>query len=273
MGKTYNICLATPEDATDMEQNFFQKCMRGVQSTASKSDYDVLVCAISDGDISKLERIVKNHKVDGVILGRTLLTDDGVCLLKESGIPFVVIGSVNAEEVVQIDNNHFDACRELTLALIKKGIEKFALIGSGSNHIVNLTRYAGFEKALKESDIQIDEDLIMMDNMNCQDVEEALGKAVDLGAECIVCMDDWICNTALIKLRRDNIDVPEKIRVASFYDSQLLEGHPVSVTAIHYNPKELGSVAASTLFDMINGKQVSGKIVLGYEVLLKDSTK
>lgn len=82
-------------------------------------------------DMSQLQRVVENHKIDGLILGRTLIRDDRIKYLKQTYLPFVAIGSTEEPNVAQIDNDHIEACRELTSILIMKGMKKFALIGWG----------------------------------------------------------------------------------------------------------------------------------------------
>ena len=44
-------------------------------------------------DMSQLQRVVENHKIDGLILGRTLIRDDRIKYLKQTDLPFVAIGS------------------------------------------------------------------------------------------------------------------------------------------------------------------------------------
>ena len=53
----------------------------------------------------------------------------------------------------------------------------------------------------------------------------------------------------------------------------ILENYRPSITSLQYDPRELGAVACKTLFDYISGKEVQRKILLGYEVVLKGSTK
>ena len=100
-------------------------------------------------------------------------------------------------------------------------------------------------------------------------MEEVLEK----GADCIVCMDDGICNWVLDKLRKEGISVPEQIKVASFYNSALLENNRPALTSLQYDPKELGKTAGETLFRMIEGEEIADRILLGYEVTLKGSTQ
>ena len=91
--------------------------------------------------------------------------------------------------------------------------------------------------------------------------------------DCIVCMDDAICMEVLYKLRREGISVPDQIRVASFYNSSMLETHDPSITSLDFDAKELGMLVCRTLLDMIEGQKVQKKTLLGYEVRLRESTK
>ena len=271
--KTYNICWVVPGDSSMTALPFFQRCMAGVVDVASAENYDILMGVVYDNNISHLKRIVSNHKVDGVILGRTLINDESIPYLIESKVPFVAIGSTDYKDVVQIDNDHFKACNELASILIMKGIKKFALIGGDSNHVVNRTRREGFLHALKEQKIDITDDDIFMNCLSDEDVERATDTALRNGAECLMCMDDGICSATIAKLKRDEVSIPEDIKIASFYNSELLSNNQPTITALQYDPKELGINACKTLFDILNGIEVEQKVMLSYEVQLKSSTQ
>ncbi len=104
--KTYNISWTMPGDSAVPSLPFFQRCMLGVSEVALSEDYDILLTMVYEDDISQLKRVATNRKVDGFILGRTLMNDIGAAFLKESGIPFVTIGSSQLGGVVQVDNDH-----------------------------------------------------------------------------------------------------------------------------------------------------------------------
>ena len=188
-------------------------------------------------------------------------------------MPFVVIGSSHDEDVIQIDNDHIGACRELTSIIIMKGIKKLALIGGSMEHVVNQTRREGFEMGLTEHGLGKDAGMIYMDCETESMVEHATDRCLKNKVECIICTDDRVCTTVLNKLNRDGINIPEQIKVASFYDSIMLDNYKPAITSLCYDPKELGKVACTTLFDYIAGKKVQKKVLLGYDVILKGSTK
>lgn len=271
--KTYNISWTMPGDSAVPSLPFFQRCMLGASEVALSEDYDILLTMVYEDDISQLKRVATNRKVDGFILGRTLMNDIGAAFLKESGIPFVTIGSSQLGGVVQVDNDHIRACRELTKILIMKGLHRIAVIGGGMNHVVNHTRLRGFQMACEELEINQDPDMIYLNNEAAADVERAVDDALRKQAECILCMDDRVCSATLSKLRKEEVQIPTDVKVASFYNSELLENNQPAITTLQFEPKELGATACRTLFDILDGKPVENKQLVGYEVLLKGSTQ
>lgn len=271
--KTFNIGVVLPADSNLTEIPFFQSCLMGICEVAASLDYDVVVTTATDDDISLLKRIINNHKVDGVILTRSLLNDLPALYLKETNIPFVVIGSNEDEEIIQIDNNHVVACSELTSFLLISGNTSLALIAGNQNHIVNRNRYLGFMKAFADRDQQVDSNLIFLNANNNTQVDRAVDQILANQVDCIVCTDDLICSRVLARLDEVNCLVPDDIRVASFYNSAFLENHNPPITAINIDVKELGLIAGKRLIDLISGESVAPKTFVNYEIVLKKSTK
>lgn len=271
--KTYNLAVVMPGDYELIDLPFFQNCIMGIQEIASSFDYDMLLTVCNNADVTKLERIVRNRKVDGVILLRSFMDDVQVEYLQEKNVPFVVTGSSNYKGVVQVDNDHRAACRELTSILLMKRMKKIALIGGNEEHVVTQSRLMGFKDAFADSGTAVDESLIYMNLYNPVLLDGKLDDIIKREVDCIVCMDDAICMEVLYKLRREGISVPDQIRVASFYNSSMLETHDPSITSLDFDAKELGMLVCRTLLDMIEGQKVQKKTLLGYEVRLRESTK
>ena len=164
--KTYNIGVVWPDDYNAVDLPFFQRCIIGISEVTSSHGYDILVTLVNGNDTSSLRRIISNHKVDGIILTRTVVDDVHVRFLKESRIPFVTIGGSLEGDVVSVDNDNFSACRELTSILIAKGLRRLSLIGGSTDHIITRTRYDGFMAALKDAGIVADNSLIYLDVEN-----------------------------------------------------------------------------------------------------------
>ena len=271
--KTYNIAWVIPGDSSVTELPFFQKCMLGVSDVAASQDNDILLCMVYDDDRSNLERIVRNRKVDGVILARTLFKDPCVEFLLQSRIPFVTIGSTPYKNVFQIDNDHVGACKELTAVLLLKGMKNIALIGGNENHVVNRSRRDGYLKAFNDLKIPVNSDIIYMNSDTKSQVVRAVSDALDKSVDCILCTDDMITEFALDEIRKQGMTIPDDIRIASFYNSPLLESYRPAITTLDYDPKLLGSEACNTLFSLMSGEDIPKKRLLQYDVTIKRSTQ
>ena len=134
--KTYNLCVVMPGEYDVVDLTFFQECLFGIQEIAGIMEYDILLSICKNNDISSLERIISNRKVDGVILMRTFVEDRQIEYLQEKKVPFVTIGSSNYTGVIQIDHNHKSACKELTSIILMKGMKRIALIGGDSGKLM-----------------------------------------------------------------------------------------------------------------------------------------
>ncbi len=271
--KTYNIALLLPSEFSKFEQPFSRESLSGVYKTAVKCDYDVVITIAQPNDLTPVRRVIENRKVDGCILFQARENDAVISYLKENNIPFVLMGSCEDQEIVQVDNAQREACQELTSILLLQGVRKVAILGGNMLNQVNKSRYEGFMKACNNYNYKIENSYIFLDLDNDVLVARATADAIGRGAECIVCMDDTICTDVLRYIEKTTYCIPEDVRIASFYDNQWLREYMVSVTAIHFDAEELGGVACRMLLDMLDDRIVERKTELGYQVVLRESTK
>lgn len=271
--KTYNIGFVMPGDYSLVDLPFFQKCLMGISEVASSSDYDVLISMVTEADISQLEWMINNHKVDGIILSRTLVKDAPAEFLMKQSLPFVTIGTALNKNIIQIDNDHRSACRELTSILLMRGIRRLALIGGNKTHVVTQKRLQGYMDAFLEQKQSVDKGLVYMDVESGIMVEWIVEELIQKQAECVICMDDSICTLVLNKLKKQKLRVPADIKVASFYNSTLLENNIPPITSLQFDVRELGMLTCKILLDLIEGKEIQGRTLLGYEVSMKESTQ
>lgn len=270
--KTYNLGMVLPGDYNIVELPFFQNCVLGISREASASGYDVLISVVTDGDITQLERAVTNRKIDGAILTRTLVNDAPMRYLKESRVPFVAIGSAE-DEVVQIDNDHRSACRELTGMLLEQGVKKIALIGGNENYVVNGSRLKGFQDAFDSRPEWNGSRRVILNVDDDHTVDRIMEELLQEGTECIVGMDDFLCGCVLNALQLRQIGVPQRMQIASFYDSTILTNRLPAITSIGFDMEELGRRACELLLRMLDGEEVERHTLLGYEVRMRQSTQ
>jgi DNA-binding LacI/PurR family transcriptional regulator len=271
--RTFNIGVVWPCDYNAVDLPFFQRCMIGMSEITSSFGYDIVVSLIAGDDLSSLKRIIENHKVDGVVLTRTMVNDTPARYLKESGVPFVAIGKTDDPDIITVDNDNLGACKELTSILLAKGLRKLALIGGSTNHIITRTRYEGFVDAFESMGLEVDQNLVYLDIENNIKISGIIKTLLKKNIDGVICMDDSIAGEVISRCRDEHIRIPDDLRVASFYNSSLLESTVPSVTSLNFNDRNLGAEAARTLLAIIAGENAQSKMLKNYEVILKESTK
>lgn len=273
--RTHNIAFVVPGEYSTVDISFFQRCLFSISETAANFHYDMIVTSMNTGDISSLERLVTNHKIDGVILARTVENDPAIQYLKAKKFPFITLGTTSFSQVTQIDNDHLGACTEMTSLLLLKGLSRLGLIGGNKRHIVNQKRLEGFVRAHNNLNRTINHEDIFLDAVNMAAIDRAVDDMIKHQVQCIVCMDDYICQMVLSKVLRNKMTIPKDIKIASFYDSSVndIAGILHNVTSITFDAGQLGEVACKTMIDKIEGRPVKDLLLLGYNITLKQSTQ
>ncbi len=270
---TGTIAIVLPEAKELVDQPFFYTCMSGVNEMAQANACDTLIITAGIQDLSQLRRVVGAGKVDGVILAQTYRIDPFAAYLKDQKIPFVAIGSLDDDDVVQVDHDNRGGCRDLTAILLARGMRRIAYLGSAEGKVVNEERYAGYIQAYEDAGVSVDSGIVSRDELTVSEMERKVEHFLQRGADCILCQDDSVCGNVLKTLRSRGKRVPEDVKVASCYNSKMLENYPLSITTLDFDVMESGRTACRLLLDLIGGRRVPMKTILDHEVLLKDSTK
>lgn len=270
--KSYNIALVFSRQFSNLEGAFLRKTITAVCDVMAGNEYDVLLTMVSEQEARPLRRLLVNHKIDGVILARSLERDPLIPLLQESGLPFVTIGRPADAAVQYVDHDQVGGCRELTRLLLQKGLRRMALLGGSMLYTVNQTRLEGYRQAHEQCQCAVEESLLFME-LETDDLRiDAVHQAVERGADCLLCMDDHVALLALNTVRRMGLQVPGDICIASLYDGEALLECTPQITAVSFDPEQLGGRAAQQLLAAIRRQPVETGTLLGYQLGLRAST-
>jgi DNA-binding LacI/PurR family transcriptional regulator len=196
-----------------------------------------------------------------VIVSRNLVGSRLISYLVGTGLPFVLVGTADHHDVVQIDHDHRTACRELTSLLAQRWGGTAGLIAGARSHLVSRARAKGFTDAAPDAPIvwsAIDE----------QSVIAAFHHLRSQGVDLFFCEDDMICQYLETNLQAGRLGVnPANVHVASFYDSPLLTAVSPTVPVLHFDSVNLGAKACQMLLARIDGQDVDN-VLLEYEIVM-----
>ena len=270
--RTFNVGLVFPADSALGEMPYFQTLMTGVCDRAMEYEYDVLIILADNDGISALKHAVRNKKIDAVMVSRCEQDSKVINFLKEAAIPYIVVGNPMEPGVPFIDHDNEGAATRMIETLIDKGITRMALIGGGENINVTHSRLAGFRQGFINRGMKADENQIYLNMHKSDRMDKVLKTAIAEGAECIVCMDDMLCNSVLNCLHNDGLSVPEDIKLCSFYDSNLLSTSKPSITSLYFDAKKLGAEGLSMLMRNLDGEDVTNLTLSDFNIQMRDST-
>ena len=270
--KTFNIGIVFPHDSTFDEMPYFHNVLAGACETATEHNYDVLVILADNDDISALQRAVLNKKLDGVIVSHCIRDSKVISYLKQNDLPFLVLGNPLDDDVLYIDNDNRGASIKIIETLANQNIRKFAIIGGNDSLFVTQSRLEGYSIGLSNSGIEVDKDLIFLNMHKGEKISYAVKNCLSNGVECIVCMDDVLCNSVLIYLQNNGVNVPKDVKLVSFYDSTLLLNQKPSITSLSFDSRSFGRKGVETLLNKIDEGVACSVILNDYDIKIREST-
>ncbi|AMC93976.1 hypothetical protein AOC36_08250 [Erysipelothrix larvae] len=273
--KTILVCV------TELKNPFNVPIFDGIQNSAKKNGYDVLILQTKDiyMDFSDFESVLKSQRFVGVIFVSTLnqhqlrdITDQlshrtpiVLCseFIEDSNVPYVGI-------------NDLDAMHKATNYLLSVGRKNIYFINSQLNRNYARKREQGFRLAMSQAGLSINEDYIV----RLSSVTHALAYAATLHIldqnprpDAILCVSDMFAIGALKACQKRNLRVPEDVAIVGFDNIEITTMVQPSITTIEQPSYQIGYQASELLIEKIHFPSVSPKqIILDTELIIRDST-
>ncbi len=277
--KTIGVLLPT------IEQPFLSSLISGVEITAKKLGYNVIIVQSHDsykGEMN-LVKSLYNNRVSGVICSLAMETPNAshFQLFIDSNTPLVFVDRVPKEAFntykVVIDN--FDAGYKATKHLISQGCKRIAHLAAGSEFSIYNERKKGYLAALKEFNLPIEDELIIkLNGITLEEAARATNILLDLKnpPDGIFAPGDILGVSAIQCAKKRGVNVPEDLAVIGFNDdpiSKIIEPHLSSIT----NPGfKMGQASAEIILKTLKSQEkdeVKETRMLSTEVIVRESSK
>ena len=278
--KTGNIGVIMPTRTEDIFLNpFFPEALRGILKGASNKGYDILLSTNTgkDDELKRIKTFIRGSKVDGIILMSSKMNDECIEYLSSIKFPFSLIGSPYdfIEKVNHVDNDNYMAAYELTRYLTIIGRKRIAMIAGDDKLIVTKKRIEGYIKALEESNISFDKDLLFIGSFDEKTGYRYGKNLLDLKPrpDGLIVTDDLVAFGAIQVFESLNISIPEDIAVASFNNSVLSRHSSTPFTSVDVNAYQLGKKSINLLVEAMEKGIEGKKIIIPYKIYKRESTE
>ena len=257
MQKTHTIGLIIP----DISNPFFPEIARAIEDKAQKLGYSVIFFN-TDNHLEREKKAVelfKSKQVDGLIVSLSVGNEEILKNLKKANYPVVQIDrSVlnHSYPLVSIDNHH--SAYQIVEFMLKKGHRRIAHISGDLNTTTARERMAGYKKALKDYEIEIDQDLIIEGDYTQHSGFEAMQKLLKLKKRptAVFAANDLSAAGVYKALFAAGLDIPQDMAVAGHDDIDIASLLRPELTTIRQPKYSLGERAVTVLLKMINKKNL-----------------
>ncbi|WP_130805835.1 LacI family DNA-binding transcriptional regulator [Senegalia massiliensis] len=270
--KTKTIGIIIP----DVMNLFFSELARGVEDAAEKRGYTVILCN-SDNKESKEEKyinILQEKMVDGIII--TAPENRTRQSIKNQDIPLVLVDRDIETQIDQkigritVDNR--DGAYKATKYLIESGCRDIGMISSNYKNKPSSDRIKGYEKALYESNININQNKIFLENYTIESGYNGAKKILkETEVDGIFCGNDLIAIGAIKALKEKNIRIPEQVKIIGFDDIQISQYMDPPLTTIRQPIYQMGEEAVKMLISLIKNKGKNLEKILQTKLIQRGS--
>ncbi len=266
----------------ELNSNFITSVLAGVEKITTEGGYDLII-AHSSENVTKEIANAKNlfeKRVDGLIASLSFETTNlnHFQSFVEKGVPVIFFDRVEQDgnsTVVIIDNAR---CGYLaTQHLIDQGCKRIAHVTSMLRRNVYSQRYKGYQDALFDNGIALDEKLLII-----KDLSEAAG--VDAAMEImrikplpdgVFITNDFVAAVCIRTLKEHGIKIPEDIAIVGFNNDAIGKLIEPTLTTINYPGNDMGEIAARNLINHLKGisnMHHTNTIVVRTELIVRNSS-
>lgn len=278
--KTNNIGLLI----LDIKNPYQTEVIRGIENykNAKNLDYNLLLIDMLQTEKSGdkyIDSFIQN-RVNGILTTSDRISRESLKNLKILGIPIIFIERFLKFADIEVDYITSDNTKGsylMTNYLLGLGHRKIAFLTPQIDSTVISMRIQGYKNAIKDfNDPAVAEEIIYGDDFSFNSGFKAAEKifSKDSKPTAIFCINDYSAYGVIDYCMSKGIKIPGEVSIAGFDDIQFSSLGLISLTTIRQPIKEIGRLAAETLFKKLEtGDKKRIKRVLAPELVIRNSTR
>ena len=240
--------VVNARDAEAFSNVFFSRSLFAIEQAAQARGYQVIIANGAQSRGGTIEALMKEHKVDGLILPPTTVKPT---LMETIGdFPYVVLGTPDTlrSETCWVDNNNEQGAEMAVRHLQKQGYQCIAYLGGHQKRGFTKRRIRGYQNVNSGTETILNTD---------GTAENAYTLAFD----------------ALKACKELHLSVPQEIGIVAFDNYPLAEYMDPPLTIVDIDTAMLGEQSVQLLFRRIENKVGNQQIILSTNLVVRASSE
>lgn len=259
---------------------FFSEVMRGISSIAQQKEYNILLSMSTtpEEELENCMKLVRERRVDGLILSTSRVKDHLIDTLMEEEFPFVIIGRSSNRSALSVNNDNVYGAYMATKHLLENGFTEIAFLSGPNDLMVSVDRMNGYRQALIEQNHPYLPSLIVETDFTDVSGYEAMKILLERGhhIDALVASDDMIALGVLRYAMEKGLSIPDDLAIVGFNDDPVVTYTNPPLTSVKISTYELGSEAMWLLLESLEGGErirARKEIVLPCELMVRSSSE
>jgi LacI family transcriptional regulator len=275
--RTHTLGVIVPK----LNSYFMATAIAGIEKVTNKYGFNLIISQSQESLKKEMAGILTlyNSRVDGLLVSLSFETKnlDPFDIFFRKEIPVVFFDRVfECKGCANIVIDNFRAGYEVTSHLLAQGCKRIMHLGGSLLRNVYAERLNGYRKALEESGIEYDKELVIICDLDENSGIEAARRIVGMKnrPDGLFAANDTSAVATICELQRAGIDVPRDIAVAGFNNEPISRVVQPNLTTIHYPAMEIGEMAANTLINRLTDHHNNSlkSVILDHSLIIRQST-
>jgi LacI family transcriptional regulator len=269
----------------NMLNHFFAMAFSGIEKVANQRGYKIITCITNESyqkELETMDLLANGSDIDGFILSISKETEKKhefkhFIDIIEDGIPIVMFDRA-ADEITcdKVIVNDEEGAFQAVNHLIDSDCKNIAFISTMPGYAIGKLRKEGYLRALKQSSINVDEEM-MVEIEDSKQYEEVIEKLFDKKKiDGVLATNELSAITAMKVAQQKGLSIPRDISVIGFSNGILSRHSNPKLTTVSQHAELMGETATHMLIDAIeknNPAYASVTKVIKTTLVERESTK
>jgi len=258
---------------------YFAEIFKGFQRVLGDTEWDFALfdtLSPSFNDASKIEKLYRTRRVDGLLVVAPHANDAFLDTLAELRIPLIVVGeTITSSNVGSVACDEYQGVELLCSHLYSLGHRRIAFVGGPEDLTSAKRRERAFLEFCRSKNLEVPAGFVQVGDYTMQSGREAglflLG--IEARPTAILAANDMMAFGVIESTHELDINIPREVSVAGFDDLPTAAERFPSLTTVHQPVAEMAERSAQLLVDALNsGELPKNQITFPVSLVTRAST-
>jgi len=244
----------------DISNPFFSEAVRGIEDTAQKHGYGVILCNTDEDQEREAyyAKFLENHRVGGIIFTTSMLQDPLIVQLQEKIPTLSLSRTVLDIDLHYVAGDDFEGGKMAVNHLIKLGHKRIGYITGPLEVAPSWSRFRGYREALASHKLQYRKAWVQFGDFNHQSGTRLTKNLLKLKDRptAIFAANDFIALGVMKAVEEAGLHVPNDLAVVGYDDIFLASFPQIQLTTVSQSMRHMGQLAAQSLLKVIKNPEI-----------------